>query len=102
MESLQNNKNFVESMLGEAVQMRDLGLPYAFCYLIPERALYLTKTSSFDHIDRFTQDDLKVYHDICTDEAYKDGCCGGNSDYTLQSIEYLTIENNRKIYFLKM
>ena len=27
--------------------------------------------SSFDHIDKFTQDDLKVYHDICTDEAYK-------------------------------
>lgn len=67
----QNNKNFVESMLGEAVQMRDLGLPYAFCYLIPEKALYLTKTSNFDHIDRFTQDDLKVYHDICTDAAYK-------------------------------
>lgn len=67
----QNNKNFVESMLGEAVQMRDLGLPYAFCYLIPEKALYLTKTSSFGHVDRFTQDDLKVYYDICTDEAYK-------------------------------
>lgn len=67
----QNNKNFVESMLGEAVQMRDLGLPYAFCYLIPERALYLTSTSKFDHIDKFTQDDLKVYHDICTDAAYK-------------------------------
>lgn len=66
----QNNKNFIESMLGEAVQMRDLGLPYAFCYLIPEKALYLTKTSSFVRIDKFTQDDLKVYYDICTDPKY--------------------------------
>lgn len=67
----QNNKNFIESMLGEAVQMRDLGLPYAFCYLIPEKALYLTKTNKFDHVDKFTQGDLKVYYDICVDEAYK-------------------------------
>ena len=67
----QNNKNFVESMLGEAVQFKDSGLPYAFCYLIPEKALYLSKTSTYDHIDRFTQDDLKVYYDICTDAAYK-------------------------------
>lgn len=67
----QNNKNFVESLLGEAVQMRDLGLPYAFCYLIPEKALYLTKDGCFDHIDRFTQADLKVYYDICRDESYR-------------------------------
>lgn len=67
----QNNKNFVESMLGEAVQMRVSGLPYAFCYLIPEKALYLSKTGEFEHFDKFTQDDLKVYYDICTDEAYK-------------------------------
>lgn len=67
----QNNKNFIESMLGEAVQMRNSGLPYAFCYLIPEKALYLTKSSKFDHIDTFTQNDLKVYYDISTDEADK-------------------------------
>lgn len=67
----QNNKNFIESMLGEAVQMRSSGLPYAFCYLIPEKALYLSKTGLFDHIDNFTQTDLKVYYDICVDESYK-------------------------------
>jgi len=67
----QNNKNFVEGMLGEAVQMRDLGLPYAFCYLIPEKALYLDKYNRFDHVDTFSQNDLKVYYDICNDEAYK-------------------------------
>lgn len=67
----QNNKNFIEAMLGEAVQMRNLGLPYAFCYLIPEKALYLNKNSHYEHLDNFTQDDLKVYYDICTDEAYK-------------------------------
>lgn len=67
----QNNKNFVESMLGEAVQMRDLGIPYAFCYLIPEKALYLDSESKFKKYDLFTQDDLKVYYDISTDETYK-------------------------------
>ena len=67
----QNNKNFVESMLGEAVQMRNSGLPYAFCYLIPEVALYLDSSSKFKRLDKFTQGDLKVYYDICTDESYK-------------------------------
>lgn len=67
----QNNKNFVEAMLGEAVQMRNSGLPYAFCYLIPEVALYLDASSKFKRLDKFTQGDLKVYYDICTDESYK-------------------------------
>lgn len=67
----QNNKNFIESMLGETVQMRNSGLPYAFCYLIPELALYLSKNSTFNHFDKFTQGDLKIYYDICTDESYK-------------------------------
>ena len=67
----QNNKNFVESLLGEATQMRNSGLPYAFCYLIPEKALYLNNKSTFKHFDKFTQNDLKVYYDICTDESYK-------------------------------
>jgi hypothetical protein len=67
----QNNKNFVEAMLGEAVQMRDQGLPYAFCYLIPEAALYLENGGYFKKVDKLTQKDLKVYYDIMVDEAYK-------------------------------
>lgn len=75
----QNNKNFVEGMLGEVVQMRESEIPYAFCYLIPEKALYLSgkasvtndMTQKFDHLDILTQNDMLVYYKIMNDEAYK-------------------------------
>lgn len=75
----QNNKNFIEGMLGEAVQMRESGLPYAFCYLIPEQAMYLSgkateannMTQTFRHKDILTQQDMFVYYKIMNDASYK-------------------------------
>ncbi len=70
----QNNKNFIEAMLGEATQLRGLGVPYGFCYLIPEKSLHLgvgSRRQKFMSFDVLTQADIKVYYDIITDARYK-------------------------------
>lgn len=71
-----NANNYKENMLGQAVQMRDKGLPYGFCYLIPEETMSLKKEESegvqpFEQMERLTLDKMKEYYDICTDKAYK-------------------------------
>lgn len=67
----QNLNNFSESLLGESIQMRELKLPYAFCYLIPEKAMYLTKNNTFKKIDKLTQKDLEKYFKMINDPSYK-------------------------------
>lgn len=73
----QNYKNFSEGMLGETAQMKGIGIPYAFCYLIPEKALYRenvnkkTGVGEFAKIDVLTQNDAKIYYDIANDADYK-------------------------------
>lgn len=57
--------------------MKGIGIPYAFCYLIPEKALYRknvnseARTGNFTKFDVLTQADVKVYFDIANDPAYK-------------------------------
>lgn len=66
----QNYKNFTEGLLGETAQMKGIGIPYAFCYLIPETALYRedvnkkTGVGKFVKLDTLTQKDAKIYYDI--------------------------------------
>lgn len=73
----QNYKNFSEGMLGETAQMKGNGIPYAFCYLIPEKALYRenvnkkTGVGNFLRFDVLTQNDAKIYYDIANDADYK-------------------------------
>ena len=67
----QNVGNYTEGLLGETIQMKGMGIPYAFCYLIPECALYLDKHGYFQKIDKLTQGDLEVYYNIANDEGYK-------------------------------
>lgn len=67
----QNVGNFTEGLLGETIQMKGMGIPYAFCYLIPEKALYLDKHENFQKIDKLTQKDLETYYNIVNDEEYK-------------------------------
>lgn len=72
----QNYKNFSEGMLGETAQMKGIGIPYAFCYLIPEKALYRkdvnkkTGIGKFSKIDILTQNDAKIYYDIANYADY--------------------------------
>ncbi|SCW31114.1 N-6 DNA Methylase [Ruminococcaceae bacterium YRB3002] len=73
----QNYKNFSEGLLGETAQMKGIGIPYAFCYLIPEKALHREKVDKvtgeglYKQLDVLTQNDLKIYYDIANDADYK-------------------------------
>lgn len=58
----QNLNNFKEGLLGEAAAMHNSGIKLAFCYLIPEKALYLTKDRKFNKLDVLTQNDLKSFY----------------------------------------
>lgn len=58
----QNLNNFKEGLLGEAAAMHNSGIKLAFCYLIPEKALYLTKDKKFLKFDVLTQNDLKAFY----------------------------------------
>ena len=57
--------------------MKGIGIPYAFCYLIPEKALYRedvnkkTGIGKFSKVDVLTQNDAKIYYDIANDADYK-------------------------------
>ena len=42
--------------------MHNSGIKLAFCYLIPEKALYLTKDRKFLKFDVLTQNDLKAFY----------------------------------------
>lgn len=57
----QNLVNFRESLLGEASAMHGQGIVYGFCYLIPEKALYLDKNQRYVKTDVLTQHDLVPY-----------------------------------------
>lgn len=57
----QNLVNFKESLLGEVGTMHGQGIVYGFCYLLPEKALYLSSKREFDKFDTLTQRDLIPY-----------------------------------------
>lgn len=57
----QNLVNFKEGLLGEVSTMHGRGIVYGFCYLIPEKALYLSNRREFKKLDILSQKDLVSY-----------------------------------------